>query len=99
MRQHRDLKSAGGGFEGYNKEHNWMDISFLWELPYEALILAHNIDLMHQERNVAESIISMCFDFTRQSKDNFQARKDLALLCDRPHLELICNASGKEKRT
>jgi hypothetical protein len=30
MRQHRDLKLAeGGGFEGYNKEHNWTYISFL----------------------------------------------------------------------
>jgi hypothetical protein len=38
----------------------------------------HNIDLMHQECNVAESIISMCFDITDFSKDNINARKDLA---------------------
>src|SRR5690242_11779740 len=101
MKQHHDLKLAeGGGFEGYGKEHNWTHISFLWELTYaKALILPHNIDLMHKERNVAKSIMSMCFDVTRQSKDNIQARKDLSLLCDRPHLELICNASRKEKRT
>jgi hypothetical protein len=37
MRQHHDLKSTeGGGFEGYDKEHNWMHVSFLWELPYSA---------------------------------------------------------------
>jgi hypothetical protein len=41
----------------------------------------------------------MCLHFTGQSKDNIQARKDLALHCDRPHLELRCNESGKEKRT
>jgi hypothetical protein len=100
MTQHRDLKPAGGGFKGYGKEHKWTHISFLWELPYTKalLILPHNIDLMHQECNVAESIISMCFDFIGQSKDNIQARKYLALLCDRLLLELKSNASGKEKR-
>ena len=46
-------------------------------------MLPYNIDLMHQERNVAESIISMCFD-TDKTKDNVKARKDLAEICDRP---------------
>jgi hypothetical protein len=56
------------------------------------MILPHNIDFMHQEHNVAKTIMGMCFNFTSQSKDNIQARKDLALLCDRLHLEFICNA-------
>jgi hypothetical protein len=43
---------------------------------------------MHQECNVAESIISMCLDVTGFSKDNLNARKDLAVLCDRPSLEV-----------
>jgi hypothetical protein len=66
MRQHCDLKlGVGGRFQGYGKEHNWTHISFIWELPYtKALLLPQNIDLMHQERNVAQSIIIMCFDFT-----------------------------------
>jgi hypothetical protein len=57
MRQHHDLKPIeGGGFEWYDKEHNWTHIS-PWELPYtKALILPHNIDLMHRECNVAESM-------------------------------------------
>ena len=91
--------SKEGEFVGYDKEHNWTYISCLWELPYaKALILPHNIDLMHQERNVAESIVSMCFDFTGQTKDNLNARKDLAALCDRPELEVRVNASGNESR-
>ena len=62
--------SENGGFEGYGEKHNWTHICCLWELPYaKALILPHNIDLMHQERNVAESIISMCLDFTGFTKD------------------------------
>jgi hypothetical protein len=100
MRQHRDLKSGvGGQFQGYGKEHNWTHILFIWELPYtKALLLPHNIDLMHQERNVAESIISMCFDFTSETKDNMNARRDLAELCDRPHLELRKNPNGSESQ-
>jgi hypothetical protein len=49
--------------------------------PQYQLILPHNINLMHQERNVAENIISMRFDVTSFSKDNMNARKDIAALC------------------
>jgi hypothetical protein len=46
-----DLKeSENGVFKGYGENHNWTHKSCLWELPYaKALILPHNIDLMHQE--------------------------------------------------
>jgi hypothetical protein len=89
-----DLKeSENGEFEGYGEKHNWTHKSCLWELPYaKALILPHNIDLMHQEWNVAEGIISMCLDVTSFMKDNMNARKDLADLCDHPSLETRANA-------
>jgi hypothetical protein len=45
-----------------------------------------------------ESIISMCFDVTDFSKDNVNARKDLATLCNRPSLEPKSNAKGNLKR-
>ncbi|WVZ93118.1 hypothetical protein U9M48_039124 [Paspalum notatum var. saurae] len=98
---HRRLKvdPSTKSFYGYGELHNWTHISLLWELPYaEALMLPHNIDLMHQEHNVVESIVSMCFDMTDKSKDNIKARKDLALLCDRPNLEVRLNGKGKECR-
>jgi hypothetical protein len=84
-----DLKeSENGVFEGYGVNDNWIDKSCLRELPYaKALILPHNIDLMHQERNVAESIMSMCLDVTNFTKDNVNARKDLADLYDHPNME------------
>jgi hypothetical protein len=53
---------------------------------------------MHQERNVAESIISMCLDVIGFTKDNMNARKDLADLCDRPSLEVRANARGNLTR-
>jgi hypothetical protein len=95
-----DLKeSENGKFEGYDENHNWTHKSCLWELPYaKALILPHNIDLMHQERNVAESIISMCLDVTSFSKDNINERKDLVALYDHPLLEVNTNAKGNLTR-
>jgi hypothetical protein len=54
---------------------------------------------MHQEYNIAESIISMCFDVTGFSKDNVNARKDLADLCNRPSMEPKVNEKGNLKRT
>jgi hypothetical protein len=53
-----------------------------------ALILMHNIDVMQQERNMGESIISTCMGFLGKTKDNMKARKDLAELCNRPSLEI-----------
>jgi hypothetical protein len=53
---------------------------------------------MHKERNVAESIISMCFDVTGFSKDNMNTRKDLVALCNHPSLEAKTNAKGNLTR-
>jgi hypothetical protein len=83
------LNKEGNGFVGYGNDHNWTHKCALWELPYvKALILMHNIDVMHQEHNVDESILSTYMSFTNKTKDNHKARKDLALLCNRPSLEL-----------
>jgi hypothetical protein len=80
-------------FKSYSENQNRTHKSCLWELPYaKALILPHNIDLMHHERNLAESIMSMCLDVTGFMKDNTNAWKDLAVLCDCPLLEGKTNA-------
>jgi hypothetical protein len=49
---------------------------------------------MHQERNVAESIISMVFDLKDKTKDNFKARQDLVEICVQPTLILRPNQTG-----
>jgi hypothetical protein len=86
-------------FDSYSENHNWTHKSCLYELLYaKALILPYNIDLMHQERNVVVSIMSMCLDVTSFTKDNVNVRKDLAALCDRPSLEAKPNAMGKLRR-
>jgi hypothetical protein len=92
-------ESQNGGFEGYGEKHNWTRKISLWELPYaRALIVPYNIDLMHQEHNIAESIISMCFDVTGFLKDNVNAWKDLAALCNHPSLEPKRNVKENLKR-
>jgi hypothetical protein len=83
------LNREGNGYEGYGEEHNWTHICALWELPYaQALILMHNIDVMHQGRNVAESIVSTCMDIMGKTKDNFKARRDIAYVCNHPSHDL-----------
>jgi hypothetical protein len=53
---------------------------------------------MHQEHNVAKSIISMCFNVTSFSKDNINARRDLATLYNHPSLKAKRNAKGNLTR-
>jgi hypothetical protein len=55
------------------------------------LILMHNIDVIHQEHNMGESIRSTCMGFPGKKKDNRKAQQDLAELCNRPSLELKVN--------
>jgi hypothetical protein len=50
------------------------------------LILMHHIDVMHQERNMDESIISTCMGLLGKTKENTKAQKDLAELCNHPTL-------------
>jgi hypothetical protein len=82
------LNREGNEYEGYGEEYNWTHICALCELPYaHTLILMHNIYVMHQERNVAESIVNTCLDITGKTKDNFKARRDIADICNRRSLE------------
>jgi hypothetical protein len=42
--------------------------------------------------------MSMCLDVTGFMKDNVNARKDLANICDRPNMEAKPNAMGNLRR-
>jgi hypothetical protein len=49
----------GDEFVGYGKEYNRIHKCGLWELSYiKVLILIHNINIMHQECNVGETILN-----------------------------------------
>jgi hypothetical protein len=84
-----------GYFEGYGQMQNWTHKCGSWELPYIlALILMHNIDVMHQERNKGKSTVSTCLGLPGKTKDNTKDRKNLTELCNCPTLELT-EPSGK----
>jgi hypothetical protein len=76
----------------------WTHKSSLTRLPYfDDLLLPHNIDVMHTEKNITEALWATLMD-TDKSKDNPKARVDLATLCDRPNLETRPPAIGKQWR-
>jgi hypothetical protein len=76
-------------FKDYGEMHNWTHRCGLWELSHmPVLILMHNINVMHQEHNMGESIIRICMSLLGKTKDNIKAQTDLAELCNRPTLEL-----------
>ena len=42
-----------GYFKGYNSKHAWTHKPCFWDLPYfKDLLLPHNIDMMHTEKNI-----------------------------------------------
>jgi hypothetical protein len=78
------------GFVGYGVEHMWTHKSGLERLPYfDDLLLPHNIDVMHTEKNVTEALWATIIDIPDKTKDNTKVRVDLATLCDRPKLEML----------
>ena len=54
----------------------------------EDLLLPHNIDMMHSEKNVAEVLFGTIMDIAEKTKDNVKARVDQVTLCDRPKLDM-----------
>ncbi|KAL5569490.1 hypothetical protein UlMin_026065 [Ulmus minor] len=62
-------------------ELNWRKKSIFYELPYWADIeLKHNLDVMHIEKNVRDSLLGTLLADPHKSKDTDSARHDLAKL-------------------
>ncbi|XP_062104736.1 uncharacterized protein LOC133816064 [Humulus lupulus] len=60
------------------KELNWCTRIVLFELPYwSKLLLHHNLDVMHIEKNVCDNIIGALLDIEGKSKDTLKGCKDL----------------------
>jgi hypothetical protein len=53
-----------GGFVGYGEKHMWTNKSGLTQLPYyDDLLLPHNIDVMHTEKNITEALWEKLWTF------------------------------------
>ena len=69
-------------------ELNWTKRSIFFELPYwSSLHLKHNLDVMHIEKNICESLLGT-FLMNDKSKDTDKARQDLEELGIRRELWL-----------
>lgn len=61
--------------------------SCFFQLPYwETLLVRHNLDPMHIQKNVFDNIVCTLLDIDKKSKDNLNARLDLKRLRIREHL-------------
>ena len=81
--------------DGFGVSHNWVKRSIFWELPYwRKLLIRHNLDVMHIEKNVFENLFHTIMD-TSKSKDNMFARQDMQYICDRPLSNPYPDNNGK----
>ena len=68
---------------------NWTRRSIFFELEYWSdLILRHNLDVMHIEKNVCDNLIGTMLDILDKSKDTTKAHMDLKDLNIRKELHL-----------
>lgn len=59
----------------------WKKRSYFFRLPYwEHLLVRHNLDIMHIEKNVCDNIVNTLLNVDRKSKDNLNSRLDLQSL-------------------
>ena len=71
------------------KTFYWWKKSVIFELEYwSSLLLRHNLDVMHVEKNVRDSLLNTILGIDK-SKDTYNARKDLADMKIIPELHLF----------
>ena len=71
-------------------EHNWEKKNIFFQLPYwKTLILLHNLDVMHIEKNIYDNIVGTLLSIDGKLKDNFNSRLDLKAMDIRDQLHLI----------
>ncbi|GJT78617.1 hypothetical protein Tco_1045342 [Tanacetum coccineum] len=76
-------------------ELNWSKRSIFWDLEYwPFLLLKHNYDVMHTEKNALEAFMNTLLQ-NDKSKDTLKARQDLETLKVRKQLWLVKKPNGK----
>ncbi|XP_062080165.1 uncharacterized protein LOC133784914 [Humulus lupulus] len=71
------------------KQVGWRKKSIFFELPYWAnMKLRHNLDVMHVEKNVCDSLVGTIVGLENKTKDTISARVDLEKMKIRPELHL-----------
>ncbi|CAH9080376.1 unnamed protein product [Cuscuta epithymum] len=71
------------------KNIGWKKRSIFWDLPYwKDLLLRHNLDVMHIEKNFFENIFYTILGVPGKSKDHTRGRMDMEQICHRPSMEM-----------
>jgi len=70
--------------------HNWRKKSIFFEFPYwESLLVRHNLDVMHIEKNICESLLGTLLELLGKCKDSVKARLDMQHLGIRKDQHLV----------
>ncbi|XP_020243341.1 uncharacterized protein LOC109821575 [Asparagus officinalis] len=69
---------------------NWNKKSIFFYLPYwRTLLLRHNLDVMHIEKNICDSLLETIMNIKGKTNDNIKARLDLQAMSLKPELHPI----------
>lgn len=78
-----------------SKTCGWKKRSIFWKLPYwSSLLIRHNLDVMHIEKNVFDNVFNTVMNVQGKTKDTSKSREELNYYCRRPELKKN-DATGK----
>ncbi|KAK4390242.1 hypothetical protein Sango_2087500, partial [Sesamum angolense] len=67
--------------DGYGSNHKWTKKNIFLKSPYwSTLLIQHNLNVMHIEKNVFDNIFNTVMDIKKKMKDNTNARRDLEII-------------------
>ncbi|WMV24979.1 hypothetical protein MTR67_018364 [Solanum verrucosum] len=73
-----DFENVFGKKRKRSNDVPWKKRSIFFELPYwQHNLLRHNLDVMHIEKNIVDSILGTLLDISGKTKDHAKARYDL----------------------
>ncbi|WMV24384.1 hypothetical protein MTR67_017769 [Solanum verrucosum] len=82
------------------RQDNWNKKSIFFELPYwKCLLLRHNLDVMHIEKNICDNIMGTIMSVKGKTKDTIKTRLDLQEMNIRSELHPIQNGEKNEVPT
>nr|XP_016454527.1 PREDICTED: uncharacterized protein LOC107778742 [Nicotiana tabacum] len=83
-----------------SRSDNWNKKSIFFDLPYwKTLLLRHNLDVMHIEKNVCDNILGTILNVKGKTKDTIKARLDLQAMNIRKELHPIKSGDKYELPT
>ncbi|GLT52919.1 hypothetical protein SLA2020_262280 [Shorea laevis] len=87
-------KARGNKRTRTGDELNWKKKSIFFNLPYwSTLKLRHNLDVMHIEKNICDSVLGTLLNINGKTKDTDKARMDLRKMGIRRELHLQTNGA------